>query len=89
MNAIFSIIPGASDAASDSSKVFTFVDICGGPGGFVEFVLTACKARKVSCAGYGVTLRSAEPSCDWGLHDVSALTGMFLYPCVASGSACC
>ena len=37
-------------------KVFQFVDLCGAPGGFSEYLLRRCMASGVSCRGYGLSL---------------------------------
>lgn len=49
---------------------FTFVDICGGPGGFSEYLLW--RAAQLGAAegsqpvrGYGITLKDATNNCDW------------------------
>ncbi|KAL3666060.1 hypothetical protein V7S43_008851 [Phytophthora oleae] len=51
------------------SEVFSFADICGGPGGFSEYLLwrtgNVYDAQRVR--GYGITLKGATNNCDWRL----------------------
>ncbi|CAI5729259.1 unnamed protein product [Peronospora farinosa] len=60
---------------------FSFADICGGPGGFSEYLLwragsvTNGEDEYEQCVrGYGMTLRKAANNCDWRLpsefHDM-------------------
>ncbi|KAG3189587.1 hypothetical protein PC128_g11693 [Phytophthora cactorum] len=47
-------------------KAFSFADICGGPGGFSEYLLWRTgQTRDVH--GYGITLKGATNNCDWRL----------------------
>lgn len=51
-------------------NVFSFADICGGPGGFSEYLLWRTGQRTTSgqrAHGYGITLKNASNSCDWRL----------------------
>ncbi|GMF14125.1 unnamed protein product [Phytophthora lilii] len=58
-------------------KSFSFADICGGPGGFSEYLLWRAKQlsggsndedRKTPLVhGYGITLKGAANYCDWRL----------------------
>jgi hypothetical protein len=47
----------AEMASNSSTMEFTFVDLCGGPGGFSEYLCT--KGR-----GWGITLK-IDDGCDW------------------------
>ena len=62
----------------DPSLPFSFVDLCGGPGGFVEYCVLKCRHAGTSCVGFGMTLsisgaeRPAMQACNWNvlhLHD--------------------
>lgn len=45
-----------------------YVDLCGGPGGFVEYVLGRCAQYRIRCAGVGMTLRlPGDQACNWRL----------------------
>ncbi|KAK1935108.1 Myotubularin [Phytophthora citrophthora] len=48
---------------------FSFTDICGGPGGFSEYLLWRIgNVEDVRCVrGYGITLKGAVDNCDWRL----------------------
>ena len=57
---------------------FSFVDLCGGPGGFIEYIVMKCSSihPRVRCTGFGMTLLHPEGSpydrCNWDidhLHD--------------------
>ena len=61
-------------------RIFTFVDLCGGPGGFIEYCVLKCRHERTSCLGFGMTLlipndgvaRVSMRSCNWNvahLHD--------------------
>ncbi|KAI9921527.1 hypothetical protein PsorP6_000824 [Peronosclerospora sorghi] len=62
--------------ATALSSTFTFVDLCGGPGGFSEYLVW--KTRRRGVRGYGITLRDAANACDWRLprpvHNVVTLS---------------
>eukprot|EP00644_Phytophthora_capsici_P014145 jgi/Phyca11/98962/e_gw1.3.859.1 len=45
---------------------FSFADICGGPGGFSEYLLWRTRDVK-DVRGYGITLKGARDNCDWRL----------------------
>lgn len=66
MDHIFQLT-AAAPAANDSS--FTFADMCGGPGGFSEYLLSRAAAqnhqRRAVVRGYGISLKDAI--CDWKL----------------------
>lgn len=49
---------------------FSFLDVCGGPGGFVEYLLGRCRSLSVETVGFGVTLSHCDQklsSCNWQL----------------------
>jgi 23S rRNA U2552 (ribose-2'-O)-methylase RlmE/FtsJ len=59
----------------NSSNTFTFLDVCGGPGGFVQHILTKCSLNSIRCVGVGMSLRMSEAddkqemsSCDWDIN---------------------
>lgn len=49
-----------------SSDRMNFVDVCGGPGGFSEYIFY--RRRKLHCTtnGFGITLKTND-HCDWKL----------------------
>ena len=66
--------------ADNDQRVFTFVDLCGGPGGFIEYCVLKCRHERIPCMGFGMTLlipndgmtRVSMRSCNWNvahLHD--------------------
>jgi 23S rRNA U2552 (ribose-2'-O)-methylase RlmE/FtsJ len=59
---------GSSAGAAEcpAPAKFTFLDVCGGPGGFVEYLLRTCADRRASCEGWGITVRGS-PGVDWQL----------------------
>ncbi|CEG49580.1 FtsJ-like RNA methyltransferase [Plasmopara halstedii] len=46
---------------------FSFADICGGPGGFSEYLLWKMDQIAIEGHGYGITLKDAANDCDWRL----------------------
>lgn len=57
-----------------SQESFSFADICGGPGGFSEFLLWRANGGMSGEGkhaqrghGYGITLKGAANNCDWRL----------------------
>ena len=61
----------AAEPRPAASSEFTFVDVCGGPGGFSEFLCT--KGR-----GWGITLKEAANDCDWKIDRVVTSAAYFL-----------
>lgn len=55
--------------ATPSSDIFTFADVCGGPGGFSEYLLWKHSQRQQRVHGFGISLR-ATTSCDWRLPPI-------------------
>ena len=68
MDHIFSLIPREDGIGED---FFTFVDLCGGPGGFSEYILLRCKQQNQKCRGFGISLKVEEvllaSSCNWNI----------------------
>jgi 23S rRNA U2552 (ribose-2'-O)-methylase RlmE/FtsJ len=53
-------------AGTEQNKEFTFLDICGGPGGFSEYILWRIHSWGGSAHGYGITLKSpATEEMNW------------------------
>ncbi|KAJ3159238.1 FtsJ methyltransferase domain-containing protein 2 [Geranomyces michiganensis] len=53
---------------SGDAELFTFADICSGPGGFTEYILwRAAQSGGFSCHGWGMTLRGPQ---DFALADM-------------------
>ena len=65
-NRLFTTLPPPPPTATSPPlpSLFHFADICAGPGGFSEYMLTRWKWR---AKGYGFTLRT-PPSCDFLPH---------------------
>ncbi|CAI5724948.1 unnamed protein product [Hyaloperonospora brassicae] len=69
---IFQWTRGVGSCPDDS---FSFADICGGPGGFCEYLLWRVSRagsdggskHERAYRGYGITLKDAANSCDWRL----------------------
>ena len=70
--------PCNSSSGSDPSVPFSFVDLCGGPGGFIEYCVLKARHDGTACVGFGMTLSIAEAerpamqACNWNvahLHD--------------------
>ena len=58
-----------------------FVDVCGGPGGFTEYILQKCNFCGIKCTGYGISLEvtdesSLSYSCNWKLSHLQANRGI-------------
>lgn len=53
------------------SDVFTFADICGGPGGFSEYLLWKHSQLQQPVHGFGISLRGTT-SCDWRLPPINS-----------------
>ncbi|KAI8064515.1 FtsJ-like methyltransferase-domain-containing protein [Gongronella butleri] len=73
MDSVFHLIP---DAMHSTEQPLFFADLCGGPGGFSEYVLWRTQQRAISTHGFGVTLRAAH---DWRLPSAmqSAFTRIY------------
>ncbi|KAI9277253.1 FtsJ-like methyltransferase-domain-containing protein [Phascolomyces articulosus] len=50
----------ALTATENNSKPFTFADICGGPGGFSEYLLWRVHSWGGTAKGYGITIKSRD-----------------------------
>ncbi|EEY53289.1 FtsJ methyltransferase domain-containing protein, putative [Phytophthora infestans T30-4] len=50
----------------NQKETFSFADICGGPGGFSEYLLWRTEQTS-AVHGYGITLKDAANNCDWRL----------------------
>jgi hypothetical protein len=55
---------GEAPAAGEGVAGFTFVDLCGGPGGFSEYLCT-------KGSGWGITLK-IDDGCDWKIRRVES-----------------
>ena len=81
MDAILDFALTNSAAAKDRSGLFRFVDLCGAPGGFSEYLLRRCQmppdaAPAISCSGYGMSLECANEhghGLGWKLQDSSSI----------------
>lgn len=76
------------------TPIFVFVDLCGAPGGFSEYLLWRCESMgKVSaCWGYGMSLHGSNEQghgLAWKLNDKSIHNnenGMYVQYQISSGS---
>ncbi|KAI7876725.1 FtsJ-domain-containing protein [Lichtheimia hyalospora FSU 10163] len=52
---------------SEGNETFTFADLCGGPGGFTEYLLWRIHSWGSSAYGYGITLKASpqEDQLNW------------------------
>lgn len=55
-----------SSGVAGGGGVLTFADLCGGPGGFSQFVLAMQEARGRPARGWGITLEGDE--CPWDVE---------------------
>lgn len=69
----FKLTQGATKSISDT---FKFVDLCGAPGGFSEYILRRRSdgGYKSSCLGYGMSLVGVNESGSGILWDIPTLT---------------
>eukprot|EP01041_Mallomonas_annulata_P002778 gene2778-5471_t len=69
---IFHFIPSYS---TKTETPFKFLDLCGGPGGFVEYILQRCYSIKQYAIGFGMSLKHPSDtslySCNWKLQHMS------------------
>ena len=71
LDELLHLLPTSSTSPGEPSPPFTFVDVCGGPGGFTEYILTRLGGRE--CRGWGVTARALERGCHWQLDGVAGV----------------
>ncbi|ORX48509.1 S-adenosyl-L-methionine-dependent methyltransferase [Hesseltinella vesiculosa] len=64
LDAVFQLLPS-------SQKTVSFADLCGGPGGFTEYLFWRMEQDSQMGYGYGITLKGAE---DWQIGDPSHFT---------------
>jgi len=73
---VFSLIEPRETSAATEKSHFSFVDLCGGPGGFVECVLLKCRYLGTAVTGFGMTLlideeepgkREFMTHCNWNI----------------------
>lgn len=59
---------------SQNSGLFSFVDLCGGPGGFSEYLVTQCSTLEIRAKGFAMSLSidsdNIAASCNWKLTHV-------------------
>lgn len=63
------------ELTTPATAAFAFADICGGPGGFSEYLLwrAAHRPNVGAVRGYGISLRDTNGTCDWKLPALSPL----------------
>ena len=57
---------------------FIFVDLCGAPGGFSEYIMFRCSRGGLSCRGYGMSLLGENEDgngIDWRIRHITAHGG--------------
>ena len=73
--------PHRNDGGFEASNLcerphFSFVDLCGGPGGFIECIVLKCRHRGIAVTGFGMTLligdeepgfRGIMKACNWNI----------------------
>jgi len=86
----FSLIPKSPDQYLQISKrydmegflsnshliPFRFVDLCGAPGGFTEYILEKCSKHQISTQGWGLSLIGENengPGLDWKLKHLAMM----------------
>lgn len=80
MNYVFSLVP------EQSTTHFAFLDLCGGPGGFSEYILSTCIQRGVPAIGFGMSLdcpaesSSRTLSCSWNVLRLNQLAPVLFDP---------
>jgi cap1 methyltransferase len=70
---------------------FVFVDLCGAPGGFSEYIFRRCESMQVAaCQGYGMSLIGANEhgrGARWRLRDESSFrNGCHFSYCICTGA---
>ncbi|KAI8339249.1 FtsJ-like methyltransferase-domain-containing protein [Chlamydoabsidia padenii] len=65
LDATFQLTP-----TDNTGKTFMFADLCGGPGGFTEYLFWRMHQQTISARGYGMTLQStlAKTQDHWHLE---------------------
>ena len=80
LNHIFSLIP------QSTTDRLSYLDLCGGPGGFSEYILSCCRRRQIPVTGFGMSLdipsnSSAKNfSCGWNAARLSELADVHIDP---------
>jgi cap1 methyltransferase len=75
---IFQILPCREN--SETILTFTWADLCGGPGGFSEYILTQfSQSRRSRLVGSGISLFFPQgSSCNWNLDHLHAPPHTFI-----------
>ncbi|KAI8139661.1 FtsJ-like methyltransferase-domain-containing protein [Fennellomyces sp. T-0311] len=55
--------------STKDNKPFIFADICGGPGGFTEYLLWRVHGWGGTAQGYGITLKSTDDAVNWRIDE--------------------
>ena len=80
MNYALNLLP------QQSPPHFAFLDLCGGPGGFSEYILSTCLRRGVPAVGFGMSLdhsadcSSRSLSCAWNALRLNQLAPVHFDP---------
>jgi len=72
----FSLTP--SSKKLDGDEVFTFVDLCGAPGGWSEYIMHICHKASIPCHGWGISLIGHNHDgngCNWKLEHMITRDG--------------
>ena len=69
-----------TDIDVDQPLHFSFVDLCGGPGGFIEYIVLKSRYCNYAVTGFGMSLlidddspesRSAMKACNWNISHLN------------------
>ena len=80
MNYVFNLVH------PQDAPQFTFLDLCGGPGGFSEYILSTCQKRGTPVVGFGMSLdcpadsSSKTLSCSWNALRLDQLAPVHFNP---------
>lgn len=73
LTAATSLQSSSSASSSSTAATFAFADVCGGPGGFSEYLLWRVPRRAPAArvCGFGISLR--DEVCDWKLPSLTSI----------------
>lgn len=61
---------------NDKTEYFSFCDICGGPGGFVEYIMNLCLKYNIKYNGYGISLKNEN---NWRFEEEKSNSFRIIY----------
>jgi cap1 methyltransferase len=63
--------------SDDGNNDFTFLDICGGPGGFTEYIFRKFDDSRRLVTGFGISLYTPDcNSCNWNMERLCNIPGV-------------